>query len=229
MATIEDFPDVKYATDDGLLALGGDLSPNRLISAYKKGIFPWYNPGEPILWWSPDPRCVLLPKQYKPSRSLKRSIRKNQFKFTFDQAFEHVIDQCAAPREKESGTWITRDMRDAYTSLHKLGHAHSIETWKDDVLVGGLYGIALGRVFFGESMFSRVSDASKAALYYLVTSLIDRGYQLIDCQITSPHLLSLGAIEISRTEFLKRLESALSHTEKQGPWTHLKIELTTNN
>lgn len=218
MATVEDFPDVKYATDDGLLALGGDLSPERLISAYRKGIFPWYNPGEPILWWSPDPRCVLIPAQYKQARSLKKSIKKHHFYFTFDSKFEGVIKRCAAPRKIGPGTWITKDMMDAYIGLHQLGYAHSLETWKNGELVGGLYGIALGGIFFGESMFSQVSDSSKAALNFLVENLIKWDFQLIDCQITSPHLLSLGAVEIPRKEFLERLQCALECSGKFGSW-----------
>jgi leucyl/phenylalanyl-tRNA--protein transferase len=218
MTTVEEFPEVKYANEDGLLALGGDLTAERLITAYKKGIFPWYNPGEPILWWSPDPRCVLFPKRYIAKRSLLKSIRKQQFQFSYDQDFETVIQKCAAPRARESGTWITKDMMDAYINLYHLGHAHSIETWKEGELVGGLYGIALGTMFFGESMFSQVNDASKAALNYLIENLIRWDYQLIDCQITSPHLLSLGATEIPRTDFVKQLECATSHPQNPCSW-----------
>lgn len=218
MNTIEDFPEVKYATDDGLLAHGGDLSPQRLMAAYRKGIFPWYQAGQPILWWSPDPRCVLFPAQYKPQRSLKKSIKKQHFVFSFDQTFENVIDNCAAPRAKSAGTWITEDMKEAYINLHHLGYAHSIETWKEDQLVGGLYGIALGGLFFGESMFSQISDASKAALSFLITHLMAWNFQLVDCQITSAHLLNLGAVEIPRAEFLERLECALGHAGKPGSW-----------
>jgi leucyl/phenylalanyl-tRNA--protein transferase len=221
MTSVEEFPDVKYATDDGLLALGGDLSPERLLKAYSKGIFPWYNPGEPILWWTPNPRCVLFPNQFNPSRSLKKSIRKNNFTFSVDLEFEQVLDRCAEPRANRMGTWITKDMRDAYLRLHHMGHAHSVETWKRDKLVGGLYGIAMGKVFFGESMFTSVNDASKSALHYLVARLLEMEFQLIDCQITSPHLLSLGAVEIPRSEFLDRLETALLLPGQPEHWRQL--------
>lgn len=218
MAKMEEFPDVKYATDDGLLALGGDLSPERLLKAYSKGIFPWYNPGEPILWWTPNPRCVLFPDQFRASRSLRKSIRRNHFTFTFDTAFDEVLDRCAEFRPERPGTWITSEMREAYLRLHLLGHAHSVETRICDELVGGLYGIAMGRVFFGESMFTSISDASKSALHHLITRLLEMEFQLIDCQITSPHLLSLGAVEIPRSEFFERLEVALSFPDQPGSW-----------
>jgi leucyl/phenylalanyl-tRNA--protein transferase len=218
MTTIEDFPDVNYASEDGLLALGGDLSPERLLVAYRKGIFPWYNPGEPILWWSPNPRCVLFPNKFRPSKSLQKSIRRQKFRFSVDQAFKHVIRQCAAPRAAGPGTWITADMMHAYIELHKRGYAHSVETWQQDKLVGGLYGIALGKIFFGESMFSTVSDSSKAALDYLVSSLVSMDYHLIDCQITSPHLLSLGAEEISRSEFVNQLDLGIGKENRPGFW-----------
>lgn len=221
MNTIENFPEVKYATEQGLLALGGDLSSQRLISAYRKGIFPWYQAGQPILWWSPDPRCVLFPVQYKPQRSLKKSINKQHFVFSFDQTFADVIDHCAAPRANSTDTWITADMKQAYIALHHLGYAHSIETWQGERLVGGLYGIALGGMFFGESMFSQVSDASKAALHFLISHLTSWDFQLIDCQITSPHLLRLGALEIPRAEFIERLDCALACVGKPGSWEHV--------
>ena len=225
MSTIEDFPDVSYASEDGLLALGGDLGPERLLKAYSKGIFPWYNPGEPILWWSPNPRCVLFPQRFTPSRSLKKSIRKQNFNFSMDHAFDQVITHCAKPRASGPGTWITLDMKRAYLELHQLGHAHSIETWQDDKLVGGLYGISIGGMFFGESMFSTITDASKAALYCLVQQLASWNYKLIDCQITSPHLLSLGAEEIPRTDFIERLECAISTTGKSGSWKNVQTEI----
>jgi len=224
MAILDDFPDIKYATDEGLLALGGNLSPQRLLSAYRKGIFPWYNPGEPILWWSPDPRCVLFPDQFRSRRSLTKSTRKYQFHFTFDQAFEDVINQCAAPREAGACTWITSEMKEAYIRLHHQELAHSVETWMDDKLVGGLYGISLGGMFFGESMFSQVTDASKASLNFLVTHLVKWNFQLIDCQITSPHLLRLGACEIPRAKFLERLELALGHEGKPGSWRDIPLK-----
>ncbi len=224
MATrsMDDFPDVKYASSQGLLAIGGDLSPQRLLTAYHKGIFPWYNAGEPILWWSPDPRCVLFPEHYKPQRSLKKTIKKHRFVFSFDQNFETVISRCAAPRTKDSGTWITQQMRDAYIHLHHLGYAHSVEVGINNQLVGGLYGIALGGVFFGESMFSQVSGASKAALSFLIAHLTNWNFQLIDCQITSPHLLGLGAVEIARTEFLTRLNAALTQSGNPGSWHNIQ-------
>jgi leucyl/phenylalanyl-tRNA--protein transferase len=218
MTTIEGFPDHQFATDDGLLALGGDLSPERLLLAYAKGIFPWYNPGEPILWWSPDPRCVLFPDDFHPSKSLKKSIRKNNFSFTFNTHFNEVIDRCSQPRVSGPGTWITQDMKNAYIKLHNLGYAHSVETWKDGELVGGLYGISLGKVFFGESMFSTVADASKAALDYLIQGLITCQYKLIDCQITSDHLISLGAREITRDRFIDILDHATQLKSDRSPW-----------
>jgi len=202
----------------GLLAVGGDLSPRRLLSAYSKGIFPWYNEGQPILWWSPDPRCVLVPDRFHCSRSLAKSIRSQGFHFTLDAAFERVIRACAAPSEGRPETWISEDMIVAYTRLHQLGFAHSVETWKGDCLAGGLYGVAIGRMFFGESMFSAVSDASKAALNHLAARLHEAGYHLIDCQITSDHLLSLGAEEIPRSEFIARLERARGHPIRPGKW-----------
>lgn len=221
MNIVEDFPEVKYASEQGLLAIGGDLSTQRLLGAYQKGIFPWYNAGEPIMWWSPDPRCVLFPNRYKLQRSLKKTIKQQQFIFSFDQSFEAVINRCTAPRVKEPDTWITKEMRDAYIRLHHLGYAHSVETCINNELVGGLYGIALGGMFFGESMFSQISGASKAALNFLITHLTRWNFQLIDCQITSPHLLNLGAVEIARTEFLERLECALAQTGKPGNWKNM--------
>lgn len=219
MNSVEDFPDPELATEEGLLALGGDLGIARLLKAYQCGIFPWYHPGEPILWWSPDPRCVLYPDHFRPSRSLRKSIRKNGFRFTFDQDFENVIEHCAAPRTHGSGTWITEEMKAAYLKLHQLGYAHSTEVWKNGQLAGGLYGIAMGGMYFGESMFTLVTDASKAALYCLSSSLATWRYHLIDCQVTSPHLLSLGATEIPRREFLETLARALSQPGKTGTWS----------
>lgn len=203
----QDFPPVKRALrePDGLLAIGGCLSKKRLINAYRKGIFPWYNPGEPILWWSPDPRLVLFPDKLVISRSLRKTLRQNSFLVTFDQAFSEVINGCAEPRAEQSGTWITADIRQAYLELHQLGIAHSVETWSDSELVGGLYGVALGQVFFGESMFHTKTDASKVAFAVLVEKLKSWDYQLIDCQIHSNHLVSLGAEEIPRDRFVKLL------------------------
>jgi len=201
------FPPVDVAEDYGLLAVGGDLSPERLLFAYSLGIFPWYNEGEPILWWSPDPRCILMPNDLHISRSLNKTLRRNKFQISFDQAFEQVIQSCRDGRSREGGegTWISPEMQAAYLNLHRLGFAHSVECWEGDELVGGLYGISLGRCFFGESMFSLRPDASKVALVGLTRSLEKAGFELIDCQQTTEHLLSLGACEISRDDFLQRL------------------------
>lgn len=201
------FPPVDAAEDYGLLAVGGDLSPERLLFAYSLGIFPWYNEGEPILWWSPDPRCILLPKELHVSRSLNKTLHRNIFQISFDQAFDRVIQACRDGRCREGGegTWISPEMQVAYRNLHRLGFAHSVECWEGDELVGGLYGISLGRCFFGESMFSLRPDASKVALVGLARTLDVAGFELIDCQQATPHLLSLGAREIPREEFLQML------------------------
>ncbi len=193
------FPDVEQALEDpnGLLAAGGDLTPDRLLCAYRRGIFPWFSEGQPVLWWTPDPRAVLFPENLRISRSLRKTLRRGHFTLSADHAFSEVIRQCAMPRATESSTWITGEMMRAYRRLHDLGHARSIETWRDGELVGGLYGVAMGRVFFGESMFSRDRDASKAAL----AGLCELGYVLIDCQIPSEHLASLGAVEVPRRTF----------------------------
>lgn len=202
------FPPFEFATRDGLLAVGGDLSVDRLLLAYRSGIFPWYSEGEPILWWSPDPRMVLFPKRLKVSKSLLKIIQKNEFSITFNTAFSDVIRKCAAiEREGQADTWITNDMVDVYQKLHELGHAHSVEVWRDDKLVGGLYGIDLPeqKVFCGESMFSKESNASKVAFYYLIKKLKAEEYTIVDCQVHTLHLESLGAEEIPRTEFLNYL------------------------
>jgi len=202
------FPAVELASQDGLLAMGGDLSVERLILAYRSGIFPWYSEGEPILWWSPDPRMILFPEKLKVSKSLSKILQKNEFRITFNTTFSDVIEKCAAiEREGQADTWITNDMVDVYQKLHELGHAHSVEVWKDDKLVGGLYGIDLPdqKVFCGESMFSKESNASKVAFYYLVEKLKAKKYTIIDCQVHTHHLESLGAEEIPRTEFLNYL------------------------
>ncbi len=198
------FPPVSQALTepDGLLAVGGCLSEQRLLNAYRQGIFPWYNEGEPILWWSPNPRMVLFPERMNVSRSLHKLIRKNVFQFTIDTAFKQVIAACAAPRDYASGTWISPQIDKAYRQLHQAGFAHSAEVWLDGELVGGLYGVALGQVFFGESMFHTASNASKVAFVCLLEKLKAWGYQLIDCQIHSQHLASLGAEEIARAEFV---------------------------
>ena len=223
-----DFPPLEAATREGLLAIGGDLSERRLIAAYRSGIFPWYGVGEPILWWSPDPRCVIFPSRFEPSRSLKKTLRQQPFRFTLDTAFERVIAECSAPRDASTGgtcdgtrggTWITAEMARAYIGLHRSGVAHSAEIWQRGRLVGGLYGLALGGVFFGESMFSRVADSSKAALALLIERLLRWDFRLIDCQVRSTHLLSLGAEEIPRAEFIEHLQSALTMPGKPGNWS----------
>lgn len=205
---IDSFPPLEKAETypNGLLAIGGDLSPQRLLHAYQRGIFPWFSENEMIQWWSPNPRMVLFPDEFHISRSLKKSIRKNAFEFSIDQAFQDVIQACSEPRETQQGTWITKEMKQAYIDLHKTGNARSVEIWKENQLVGGLYGIAIGRVFFGESMFSRVTDASKAAFLALSRILCDSGFQLIDCQVYSEHLETLGAREIDRKVFERKLQ-----------------------
>lgn len=205
------FPPPDFAEEDGLLAVGGDLTTERLMTAYSMGIFPWYSDGSPILWWSPDPRFVLIPEDFRLSRSLKQTMRKRTYHVTFDADFEGVIRNCASvPRKGEAGTWITDDMINAYLDLHRVGYAHSVETWHEGILSGGLYGVALGRAFFGESMFSLKSDASKVALAGLVSRLVECGYLFLDCQMTTGHLAGMGAKEMPRDEFLKLLKNALS-------------------
>jgi leucyl/phenylalanyl-tRNA--protein transferase len=216
------FPPPELAREDGLLAVGGDLSIPRLILAYRQGIFPWYNPGEPIFWWSPDPRLILEPSDLHISRRLERIIRQGRLKVTLDHAFKDVIMACSETRiKKNEGTWLTPEMIEAYTELHYLGKTHSVETWQGDRLVGGLYGIAIGRVFFGESMFTKVSDASKVAFVALVRQLTEWGFAMIDCQVTTWHLLSLGAKEIPRSFFLKRLKKLIDLPSKapNGKWS----------
>ena len=213
------FPDLSQALiePDGLLAAGGDLSPERLINAYQHGIFPWFNEGEPILWWSPDPRCVLYPEKIKISRSLSKTLKKQPFSITVDKAFAEVVKSCAAPRAKQAGTWISDQMFNAYLNMHKLGYAHSIECWQDDQLVGGLYGIALGKIFFGESMFSTRSDASKIALVYLSDFLQKRNFKLIDSQVHTDHMTSMGAEMMSRDEF-ETIVRQYSQLSDQDVW-----------
>jgi len=200
------FPPVQLANQDGVLAIGGDLSIERLLLAYKSGIFPWYNQGEPIIWYSPNPRMVLFPENLKVSKSMSQIIRKREFTITFNQHFSEVISNCKNVfREGQGGTWITNEMQQAYIQLHKKGFAKSVEVWLNNELVGGLYGIDLGHIFCGESMFSKVNNASKLAFIYLVQKLEKENYQLIDCQVYNNHLASLGAEEITRNEFLKFL------------------------
>jgi len=213
------FPDPVEADPDGLLAIGGDLSPRRLTEAYAHGIFPWYAPGSPILWWSPDPRLILCPEALHIPGSLKRVLNSGRFRFTLDTAFPEVIRACAAAsRPEQDGTWIVPDMIEAYELLHTLGVAHSAEAWLDGKLVGGVYGVALGAVFFGESMFRTVPDASKALFATLVRWLAARGCTLIDCQQTTPHLLRFGAQEVPRSEFLRRMSEGLSCNALMGAW-----------
>ncbi len=213
------FPSPDLAEEDGLLAVGGDLGVERLLLAYSMGIFPWYSDGSPILWWSPDPRLVLFPEELKISRSLRQTLRKGIFQVTFDTAFEEVMRGCAEIRRKDGqGTWITEDMIEAYCRLHEEGFAHSVESRVEGRLAGGLYGVALGGVFFGESMFSRRSDASKVAFVGLVQRLAGLGFRIIDCQMTTAHLVSLGAKEIPREEFLRRIKKALKVRTPQGTW-----------
>jgi leucyl/phenylalanyl-tRNA---protein transferase len=206
------FPPLEQALDEpaGLLAAGGDLSPARLLAAYQRGIFPWYSPGQPVLWWSPDPRAVLFPEEFNCTRSLAKTIRNGRFSVEVDRDFAAVIDACAAPRPHTLGTWITTEMRNAYLRLHRLSQAHSIETWHDGQLVGGLYGVRLGGVFFGESMFSRERDASKVALAHLVTLCLRNSIMVIDCQLPSPHLASLGSRTIPRVQFQALLREHIS-------------------
>ncbi len=206
------FPPLKYALDqpNGLLAVGGDLSPVRLLDAYRRGIFPWFNEGDPILWWSPNPRMVLFPGEFRVSHSLRKILCRHGYEVRTDTAFEQVMRACAAPRNGQAGTWILEEMIAAYCELHRMGYAHSVETWMDGELVGGLYGMALGKMFYGESMFSRRTDASKIALAHLARQLELWNFGMIDCQMNTPHLASLGAREIPRDEFSQRLQELIN-------------------
>ena len=214
------FPPVEHALRDpnGLLAAGADLSPERLLDAYRRGIFPWFGDDDPLLWWSPDPRMVLFMKELHVARSLRRVLKSGKFTVTLDRAFRDVMEGCAAPRSDADGTWITADMLDAYSDLAERGYAHSVETWADGRLVGGLYGVAIGRMFYGESMFSRQSDASKVALVTLVRQLEHWGFEMLDCQMSTPHLASLGAREVARAEFLVRMRDLLQRPAIPAPW-----------
>lgn len=213
------FPDPTLADESGLLAVGGDLSSERLVLAYSQGIFPWYSEDDPIMWWSPDPRMVLLPDKLKVSKSLRQTINKNEFVIKFDSQFENVISRCSkAPRTDQDGTWITDEMKQAYIRLHELGLAHSVETYYNNELVGGLYGISIGKAFFGESMFFKKRDASKVALYFLVHKLKEWDFRLIDAQVETDHLKSMGAEQISRQKFLILLNQALNFKTIKGKW-----------
>lgn len=214
------FPHPRYANEDGILAVGGDLSPQRLVLAYTNGIFPWFNPGDPIIWWSPDPRFVLFPDELKVSKSMRPYFNQKKFSCTLDHDFEQVIRNCQLHDRKgqSGGTWITNNMLDAYIHLHKLGIAHSVEVWQGEELVGGLYGVALGKVFFGESMFTKVSNASKFGFISLVRQLIQWEFNLIDCQQATRHLESLGGRAIPRVDFLSYLEKNQVHPVEQKSW-----------
>jgi leucyl/phenylalanyl-tRNA---protein transferase len=213
------FPPPDYADPSGLLAVGGDLTKERLLEAYRLGIFPWYSDDQPILWWSPDPRLVLDLKDFGISRSLRKTLKKGVFQVTFDHAFEQVIQACAVvPRAAQNGTWITEEMQEAYINLHGLGYAHSVESWFGEKLAGGLYGVSLGKAFFGESMFHLKTDASKVALATLVEKLKSWDFHFIDSQMTTEHMVRLGAKELPRRIFLKRLQSALRHPTRRGRW-----------
>jgi leucyl/phenylalanyl-tRNA--protein transferase len=213
------FPDPHLATPEGLLAIGGDLSNQRLLAAYEQGIFPWYSEGEPIMWWSPDPRFVLFPNEIHISRSMRPYLNNPAYSITLDNAFDKVIEHCSRIfRDGQEGTWITREMKEAYISLHQAGYAHSLEVWENKELVGGLYGISLGRCFFGESMFSLKKNASKIALIKLVEQLIKWNFDLIDCQQQTEHLATMGARAISRDDFLSYLSVNKSRATRKGLW-----------
>jgi leucyl/phenylalanyl-tRNA--protein transferase len=217
------FPPVEMSEENGLLAVGGDLSPERLILAYGQGIFPWYSEGEPILWWSPDPRFVLYPGKLRITRSMRQTLNKNLFAVTYDRNFRDVMEGCRERRAMGGGTWITDEMLDAYGRLHAAGLAHSVEVWTGDDLVGGLYGVSLGKCFFGESMFTRVSNASKTGLIALTRTLQRLGFVLIDCQVYTDHLLSLGAEMIPRPLFLDILKEAAHGQTFQGNWNQMEV------
>lgn len=217
------FPTVDSASEEGIVAVGGNLSPGMLLSAYRQGLFPWYSEGEPILWWSPDPRFILFPAELHISKSMQRLVKKGPFRITFDTVFGEVISACStSPRPGQNGTWITTEVVDGYTRLHELGYAHSVEAWNEDQLAGGLYGIWLGSVFFGESMFSRVPNASKSALVELVSMLAGQGLTFVDCQYYTPHLESLGARNVPRDEFMGLLHEGLNCETRQGSWKNLR-------
>ena len=214
------FPSPNSASEEGLVAVGGEITTKRVLSAYRQGIFPWYSEDQPVLWWSPEPRAILYPDGIKISRSLKKTLRHSKFSITADTAFSEVVKACAGPRIQSptGGTWITAEMMDTYNQLHQLGYGHSIEVWDEDKLVGGLYGPSLASAFFGESMFSHQSDASKLALVYLAKFSKSSGIDFIDCQLPTNHLASMGAINISRKEYLRILEAALKHQDHTKCW-----------
>jgi len=213
------FPPPEMAEENGLLAIGGDLSPERLLLAYSNGIFPWYSEGEPILWWSPSPRLVIFPDEFKMPKRLSRLMRQKTFSVTMDSAFRQVITSCAnVDQRREKGTWITQDMVEAYCLLHELGFAHSVECWQNKKLVGGLYGVSLGGIFFGESMFSSAPNSSKIALASLVKKLLEKDFDLIDCQMKTEHLIQFGAREIPGPEFEKLLAKSMSSSIQTGKW-----------
>jgi len=202
----------------GLVGVGGDLSPGTLVRAYSEGVFPWYNEGDPILWWSPDPRMVLFPEELRISRSLRKTVKHGVFEIRLDTSFRKVMESCAGPRDGQAGTWIVDEILDAYTQLHEMGFAHSVESWREGRLVGGLYGVSLGRAFFGESMFARETDASKVALVHLVERLRARDYSVIDCQQNTAHLASLGAREIPRAAFSQLLQESIQYPLSGERW-----------
>lgn len=220
-----DFPDPEGA-EDGIVAIGGDLNPQRIISAYLSGIFPWYNSDDPIIWWSPDPRCVLIPSDIKVSNSMRQLFKKQLYRVTFDQNFQEIIQQCADVRYKDRyDTWLNADMIAAYTELHRMGIAHSVEVWNEaGEIVGGLYGLAMGKCFFGESMFHKASNASKYGFIALVQNLIQQNYELVDCQVHNPHLESLGATVIPRSIFLSLLDQNIGQEIQVGSWSHWTFE-----
>lgn len=216
----DEFPPVQQALTEpnGLLAAGDDLAPARLLAAYRRGIFPWYSDHQPVLWWSPDPRMVLLPGEFRMPRSLAKRLRRRDYQIRVDSAFAQVMRECAMPRSDDAGTWITEDMIAAYCELHRLGHAHCVETWIDGELAGGLYGVALGRAFYGESMFARVDDASKIAFAHLVRQLARWQFGMIDCQMNTAHLARFGAREISRAEFSRKLTELVNYPSPAAVW-----------
>ena len=219
------FPDPSQAEDEGLLAVGGDLRLERILLAYSMGIFPWYSDGQPLLWWSPNPRAILIPDQVHISKSLRRTLKSRKFSLRFDSRFEDVIRNCSnAKRDGQPGTWITEDMIEAYCGLHKTGFAHSVEAYRERELVGGLYGISLGKAFFGESMFSHQADASKIALVTLAKLAGNLNFDFIDCQLPTEHLSSMGAVDISRDEYLLKLGFALSSHTFRGNWSKYDLD-----